>query len=184
MTKQYLTNISELFLMQIWQTKWWFREITAVDPFLTASWAYSTWKRWPSGEKTVIALSYRELMFSLLYVNAIRFTKTLRKHRRLIQDSLSVRFSPFNMLLKVSDHQCNSEVCKTEFICIKIFKNDFKKTIDYISVIGFMFTWNKKWISYKVVLCNIFFFYCVHSNFIWLMNQNMTKGIIFFFPKY
>lgn len=31
---------------------------TAVEPFLTASWAYSTWSRWPSGEKTVIALSY------------------------------------------------------------------------------------------------------------------------------
>ena len=31
---------------------------TAVDPFLTASWAYSTWKRCPSGENTVIALSY------------------------------------------------------------------------------------------------------------------------------
>lgn len=30
---------------------------TAVVPLLTASRAYSTWKRWPSGEKTVIARS-------------------------------------------------------------------------------------------------------------------------------
>jgi len=30
---------------------------TAVAPFFTASWAYSTWNKWPSGEKTVIALS-------------------------------------------------------------------------------------------------------------------------------
>ena len=33
-------------------------QLTAVEPFLTASCAYSTWKRWPSGEKTVIARSY------------------------------------------------------------------------------------------------------------------------------
>lgn len=31
--------------------------LTAVEPFLTASCAYSTWKRWPSGEKTVMARS-------------------------------------------------------------------------------------------------------------------------------
>jgi hypothetical protein len=31
---------------------------TAHSPFLTASMAYSTWKRWPLGEKTVIAVSY------------------------------------------------------------------------------------------------------------------------------
>lgn len=31
--------------------------LTAVDPFFTASCAYSTWKRWPSGEKTVMARS-------------------------------------------------------------------------------------------------------------------------------
>ena len=30
---------------------------TTAEPLLTASMAYSTWKRWPSGEKTVIALS-------------------------------------------------------------------------------------------------------------------------------
>ena len=33
-----------------------------MDPFFTASWAYSTWKRCPSGEKTVIARSYRDAM--------------------------------------------------------------------------------------------------------------------------
>ena len=33
-------------------------KLTAVEPFFTASWAYSTWKRCPSGEKMVIALSY------------------------------------------------------------------------------------------------------------------------------
>lgn len=32
--------------------------LTTVDPFFTASWAYSTWSRCPSGEKTVIARSY------------------------------------------------------------------------------------------------------------------------------
>lgn len=31
--------------------------LTAVEPFFTASWAYSTWKRCPSGEKTVMARS-------------------------------------------------------------------------------------------------------------------------------
>jgi hypothetical protein len=31
---------------------------TAQRPFLTASMAYSTWKRCPLGEKTVIAVSY------------------------------------------------------------------------------------------------------------------------------
>ena len=31
---------------------------TAQRPFLTASMAYSTWKRWPLGENTVIAVSY------------------------------------------------------------------------------------------------------------------------------
>lgn len=31
---------------------------TAQSPFLTASMAYSTWKRWPFGEKTVMAVSY------------------------------------------------------------------------------------------------------------------------------
>lgn len=31
--------------------------LTAVEPFFTASCAYSTWKRWPSGEKTVMARS-------------------------------------------------------------------------------------------------------------------------------
>lgn len=31
---------------------------TAVEPFFTASCAYSTWNRCPSGENTVIALSY------------------------------------------------------------------------------------------------------------------------------
>lgn len=31
---------------------------TAQSPFLTASIAYSTWKRWPLGEKTVMAVSY------------------------------------------------------------------------------------------------------------------------------
>lgn len=31
---------------------------TAQSPFLTASMAYSTWKRWPLGEKTVMAVSY------------------------------------------------------------------------------------------------------------------------------
>lgn len=31
---------------------------TAHKPFFTASMAYSTWKRWPLGEKTVIAVSY------------------------------------------------------------------------------------------------------------------------------
>lgn len=36
------------------------RSLTAVDPFFTASCAYSTWKRCPSGEKTVIARSYRD----------------------------------------------------------------------------------------------------------------------------
>lgn len=33
------------------------RALTAVEPFFTASCAYSTWKRCPSGEKTVIARS-------------------------------------------------------------------------------------------------------------------------------
>lgn len=31
--------------------------LTAVDPFLTASCAYSTWNKWPSGLKIVIARS-------------------------------------------------------------------------------------------------------------------------------
>jgi hypothetical protein len=31
---------------------------TAQSPFLTASMAYYTWKRWPLGEKTVMAVSY------------------------------------------------------------------------------------------------------------------------------
>lgn len=31
---------------------------TAVEPFFTASWAYSTWNKCPSGENTVIARSY------------------------------------------------------------------------------------------------------------------------------
>ena len=30
-------------------------------PLLTASMAYSTWKRWPLGEKTVIAVSYMKI---------------------------------------------------------------------------------------------------------------------------
>ena len=38
---------------------------TAVVPLRTASSAYSTWKRWPSGEKTVIARSYELLMLLL-----------------------------------------------------------------------------------------------------------------------
>lgn len=33
---------------------------TATLPFQTASRAYSTWKRWPSGDKTVMALMCRE----------------------------------------------------------------------------------------------------------------------------
>ena len=39
--------------------------LTTVDPFLTASWAYSTWKMCPSGEKMVNAVSYRELIASV-----------------------------------------------------------------------------------------------------------------------
>ena len=40
------------------KTMWSFdRTPTAVVPLRTASIAYSTWKRWPSGEKTVIARS-------------------------------------------------------------------------------------------------------------------------------
>lgn len=31
---------------------------TAVEPFFTASWAYSTCSKCPSGENTVMALSY------------------------------------------------------------------------------------------------------------------------------
>lgn len=42
--------------------RWRNWSLTAVDPFFTASWAYSTWKRCPSGEKTVIARSYRDAM--------------------------------------------------------------------------------------------------------------------------
>lgn len=38
------------------------RQLTAQVPFLTASEAYSTWNRWPSGEKTVNARSYDPLM--------------------------------------------------------------------------------------------------------------------------
>ena len=40
---------------------------TAVDPLLTASVAYSTWKRWPSGLKMVIAPSY-DGMLTLFYL--------------------------------------------------------------------------------------------------------------------
>ena len=39
-----------------------YKMITAVDPFFTASCAYSTWNRCPSGENTVIARSYLDDM--------------------------------------------------------------------------------------------------------------------------
>lgn len=38
------------------------RVLTAVEPFFTASWAYSTWNKCPSGENTVIARSYRDML--------------------------------------------------------------------------------------------------------------------------
>ena len=44
---------------------------TAVDPFFTASCAYSTWKRCPSGEKTVSALSYFPLMIAFFAQNRV-----------------------------------------------------------------------------------------------------------------
>lgn len=53
------------------------RTPTAVVPLRTASRAYSTWKRWPSGLKTVIARSYLELISSelklqvFLYVDSV-----------------------------------------------------------------------------------------------------------------
>lgn len=40
------------------------RTPTAAFPLRTASSAYSTWNRWPSGEKTVIARSYRAILSS------------------------------------------------------------------------------------------------------------------------
>ena len=38
------------------------RTPTAALPLRTASRAYSTWNKWPSGEKTVIALSYLAIL--------------------------------------------------------------------------------------------------------------------------
>lgn len=80
----------------------------------------------------------------------------------------------------VSDLQCNSEV-----YWIYLHKNfqNFNKTIDFISGIGFMFTWNKKmnFLQNSTGYCNIIFFYCVPCNFVRLMKQNMTNGIIFFY---
>lgn len=40
------------------------RTPTAAFPLRTASSAYSTWNRWPSGENTVIARSYRAILSS------------------------------------------------------------------------------------------------------------------------
>jgi len=41
--------------------------LTAVDPLRTASCAYSTCSKWPSGENTVIALSYLEPMLTVRF---------------------------------------------------------------------------------------------------------------------
>ena len=41
------------------------RTPTAAFPLRTASRAYSTWNKWPSGENTVIARSYRAISLSL-----------------------------------------------------------------------------------------------------------------------
>ena len=45
------------------------RTPTAALPLRTASRAYSTWNKWPSGEKTVIALSYLAIL-RLLQLNS------------------------------------------------------------------------------------------------------------------
>ena len=42
------------------------RTPTAALPLRTASRAYSTWKRWPSGENTVIARSYLAISHTFL----------------------------------------------------------------------------------------------------------------------
>ena len=62
------------------------RTPTAALPFRTASRAYSTWKRWPSGENTVIALSYLAiairlslLLYSNLYSQAFLFSCSTRQ---------------------------------------------------------------------------------------------------------
>jgi len=51
------------------------RTPTAALPLRTASRAYSTWKRWPSGEKTVIARSYLAIVRALFLL--LRFTSEL-----------------------------------------------------------------------------------------------------------
>ncbi len=54
-------------------TESWATSPTEQNPFLTASVAYSTWKRWPLGEKTVIAESYIQNYFKFRFEDVIKF---------------------------------------------------------------------------------------------------------------
>lgn len=54
-------------------TESWATSPTEQNPFLTASVAYSTWKRWPLGEKTVIAESYIQNYFKFRSEDVIKF---------------------------------------------------------------------------------------------------------------
>lgn len=78
------------------------RTPTAALPLRTASRAYSTWNRWPSGENTVIARSYRAIFLLLapLLLPFLRFCSAIcfsslgqqGKFKRRRLDGLSCRF--------------------------------------------------------------------------------------------
>ena len=78
------------------------RTPTAALPLRTASRAYSTWNRWPSGENTVIARSYRAIFLLLapLLLPFLRFCSAIcfsslgqqGKFKRRRLDGQSCRF--------------------------------------------------------------------------------------------
>jgi hypothetical protein len=57
-------------------------KLTAVDPLRTASWAYSTCSRWPSGENTVTARSY--------LADMIDFPLVLSLYQREMQETSEI----------------------------------------------------------------------------------------------
>lgn len=121
--------------------------------------------RWKNSNSSVVSGTH---VFAVW--RQIRFTKTLRRHRRLVQDSISVRFSPLNMLLKASDHYCYSKI-------YWIYLNNLKKNNHYNKTC--LLETKNEYVP-GTGYCNIIFLInCVPCIFEF---KNMTKGMIFFYP--
>ena len=92
-------------------TEDWVTRPTAQRPLLTASMAYSTWKRWPLGEKTVMAVSYMKIfqMFFKWYINKLLLnpSKGERTPQILLTKYLPKKLlsNMFQLILATFDHR-------------------------------------------------------------------------------